>query len=62
MEKDDDLDVYKIVSNMGPSVSWKRESLKVMWFEMMDVVIKKRFLAMKFTIIIFLHILKVLGL
>jgi hypothetical protein len=61
MEKDDDLDVYKVVLNMGPSVSWKHESLKVMWFEMMDVVIKKINLAMKFTIFFF-HILKVLGL
>jgi hypothetical protein len=61
MEKDDDLDVYKVVLNMEPSMSWKHESLKVLCFKMMDVVIKKRFLAMKFTIFFF-HILKVLGL
>jgi hypothetical protein len=60
MEKDDDLDVYKVVLNMGPSVSWKHESLKVMWFEMMDVVIKKKNLAMKCTILFYFF--KVLGL
>jgi hypothetical protein len=61
MEKDDDLDVYKVVLNMGPLASWKHEPLNVMWFEMMDMVIKKRFVAMKFTKQN-LHILKVLGL
>jgi hypothetical protein len=38
VEKDDDLDVYKVVLNMGPLVSWKHGPLNVMWFEKMDVV------------------------